>query len=139
MSSSLRKLPDLGDPLVSNLMFDRDDVLKEGHPLGRILRLLFYKLRITNDDYIKKHAEYFSRWNRDITKRNHDMHNLRRWLSGKIKDLAGNEHDAPSYSYARTKKVIEDVLNLQVKRWSVTVINEDGNECVINSDDDPGN
>ena len=122
---------------MSNLMFEREDVLKETHPLGRILRLLFYKMRITHDDYIRMHAEFFSRWNFPPEKRNHDMHNLRRWLSGKIKDASGNEHDLPTYSFQRTMKVIADVLNLPVVRWSVTLRDREGNEFTLNSDDIP--
>ena len=110
---------------MSGLVFTKEKVNQTRLPLVRLLRIIFYKLKVTNDDLIRMHMRYWSRTrpgdHTAVTHRN----NLRRRID-----------DDMSLTWKAFHFVLNDIMRLSVVRISVTVIDPDTNEEVIYNSDE---
>lgn len=105
------------------LMFDKNGINRTQHPLRRLLKIIAYKTGITNDELVKRFSDYGRKLGYPAKKINHDRNNLRKFLN-----------EDTEITIYRLKFVLAILLNLNIKRFSVTV-EVDGKEETYHSDD----
>lgn len=105
------------------LMFDKNAINRTQHPLRRLLKIICYKSGITNDELVRRFSDYGRNLGYPAKKINHDRNNLRKFLN-----------EDTEITIYRLKFVLSVLLNLNIKRFSVTV-DIDGKEQTYNSDD----
>jgi len=106
--------------------FDYTTVRTTHDMLVRLLRIIFYRRKITVDDFVRYHSEYWIRWNRGdaLIPESIDRNNQRRTiLNDKI-------------TWGKFRFVISDLLRLDIKCISITVRDSNGELVVYSSDDE---
>lgn len=110
---------------MKKLMFEIDDIKSVRDHLVKLMRIIFYKRKITQDDFVEKHTAYFNRTNLPPFFLNHDKNNLRRTLN-----------DPEKLTFKRMLHVLANILYLDIIRVSITVKDPTtGDEVTYSSDD----
>jgi len=105
------------------LMFDKKDV-EEATFLARLLRLIFYKRRITHDDFSAMWAEYGHRLGQNIQVTNTNRNNARKTMS-----------HPNNMTFRFMHSILLSVLRLEIEAFKIVVRTETGERVVISSDD----
>jgi hypothetical protein len=104
---------------MKKLMFDVGDIERPLPILMRLLRIIFFKEEVTNDDFIQKHTDHYERSGWDPITQNHDRNNLRRTL------IDNDEEADPRKKIKLTwnifSKTIESVFHRNIVRITITL------------------
>jgi hypothetical protein len=105
------------------LMFDKESVEEAGHPLARLLRLIFYRKGVSLDDFSTLWAEHGHRLDLNAQMTNTYRNNAR-------KTMSRNEMTFRFFHY-----ILLNILHLEVEEIRVVVRNEKGERVVLGSKD----
>jgi len=101
------------------------EVVGTSHYLGRIVRLLFYCLRVSNEDYVKSYFNYCESlgWQNDAIIQQKNNH-------GKCLKNPNGQITFPKAIFT-----IVSILNLRIKDITFTLEKSDGTEFVVSYND----
>lgn len=108
------------------LMFDKSQVEEASHPLVRILRHIFYKKRVTIDEFSTMFIQYGKRLGLASNQINTNRNNARKALN-----IANN------ITFAFFMSIVYNVMHLEVVEFSITVIDPETKELVTYKNTDP--
>lgn len=107
------------------LMFDKDKVNETHHPLVRLIRLIFYKRKITLSIFSTLYAQHGRILGIHSDMTNTNRNNMRKAL---------NRVD--SLTFVSFKHLINDILRLEIMEFSVTVKDHETGETITYGSND---
>lgn len=108
------------------LMFDKEAVEIASHPLVRLLRLIFYRMKITSDDYVALWAKHGQRLGWSPQNANIMRNNSRSPLS-----------DGRVITYRLFSYIIFNILQLEVVEFQIKLREIETGKTFVVSDSDP--
>lgn len=119
----------------SLLMFDEEEVKETREFLPRLVRVIFYGLSITNDDYIDRYQRYYKDLHRDKTQKEFSqrMTSYRKFLKDRKKltfNLMQKVLSAMGYDIEGVSIRIRDRLTGEVKTFSTDNTVDDLNQII---------
>lgn len=110
----------------SNLMFDKQAVEKSTHVLVRLFRLIFYKRKITLDDFSARYVQYGNRIGMSKYRMGTHRVNDRRALS-----------NLDNITYTLFSRILLNILRLDVVEVAVTIRDTKTGELTTYRSTDP--
>ena len=111
---------------ITNLMFDKESVGAATHPLARLLRLIFFRKKITLDDFSALYAQYGQRVGSSVYHTTTRCANARRALL-----------DPDNLTYERFRRELYNILRLEVVEIAVTIRDEKTGQLITYKSTDP--